>query len=179
MDRHCWTCPSGTTLIEVVVAIGLTALLLAAVAPVTARTILVVERSRLVTIAHTAAASQLDRLRALPWYHLPGGSSVLDTWSLLRPDGFIPGGPGLTEVVGNPLDNEMVAYGDVLPPVGNAPTGAALVRRWSVTGVVAQPSCLLLVVEVATVKALVEGQLMERAALGRAQTIRCADGVRP
>lgn len=179
MDGHRHLRRAGTSLIEVVVAIGLVALLLAAVAPVTARAVLQVERSRLLTIASASAASQLDRLRALPWYDLPDGNRVLDAWSLLQADGFTSGGQGLLETGGDSLEMSTAGHADVVPPPGAVPAGTLLTRRWRISGVPADPSCLLLIVEVAPAAALVEGLTMEQAALGRAQTVRCADGVRP
>ncbi len=171
---------TGASLIEVVVAIGLVALLLAAVAPVTARAVAIVELSRLATVADAAASSQADRLRALPWYDLPGGGgTVYDTWSLLHDDGFMSGGPGLTESAADALETDTTSHSDVVPPAGGLPAGAVLTRRWRVTLVPALPSCRLLIVEVALSRALADGVPMEEAALGRAQTIRCADGARP
>lgn len=170
---------TGASLLEVVVAIGLVALLLAAVAPVTARAVAVVERSRLTTVAYAAAASQLDRLRALPWYDLPGDATVIDTWSHLHGDGFIAGGPGLSESAGDALETDTATHSDVVPPAGALPLDATLTRRWRVTVVPSLPSCRLLIVEVASSRVLAQGVPMEQAALGRAQTIRCADGARP
>ena len=164
---------------EVVVAIGLVALLLSAVAPVTARAVIQLERSRLITLASASAASQLDRLRALPWYDLPDGSRVRDAWSLLQADGFTSGGAGLAETGGDSLETATAGHADAVPTVGAVPAGTVLMRRWRNTGVSAEPSCLLLIVEVAPAAALVEGLTMEQSALGRAQTVRCADGVRP
>ena len=131
------------------------------------------------TLASASADSQLDRLRALPWYDLPDGSRVLDAWSLLQADDFATGGRGLAETGGDSLETATAGHADVVPPVGAVPAGTALTRRWRIMAVPAEPSCLLLIVEVAPAAALVEGLTMEQAALGRAQTVRCADGVRP
>jgi type II secretory pathway pseudopilin PulG len=180
MEQSCRPRLTGASLIEVVVAIGLVALLLASVAPITARAVAVVEQSRLTTIAYAAAASQTDRLRALPWYDIPGGgTTVLDASSLVHDDGFMGGGPGLSESAGDALETDTPSHSDMVPPAGALPAGAALTRRWRVTFVPSLPSCRLLIVEVALSRVLADGVPMEQAALGRAQTIRCADGARP
>lgn len=159
---------------------GLCAVLLAAVAPVTAATMRSVARARLQARAAAATASHLERLRALPWYHLPGGALIADASSLVGDDGFSEGGPGITGGPGDALETSAAGYADEPndpgPPM--APD-ARLTRRWRVVPLPSDAACVVLVVEVAPTQALTDGQSMEHAAVARAQTVRCAGGARP
>lgn len=170
----------GISLLEVIVAVGLSAMLLASVAPVIAATMRNVARARLQARAAAAAASHLERLRALPWYHVPGGALVADASSLVGDDGFSDGGPGITGGPADALETPAAGYADQPGDLGLPLTpDASLTRRWRIVPLASDPACVVLVVEVAPTQALTEGQSMEHAAVARAQTVRCAWGARP
>jgi type II secretory pathway pseudopilin PulG len=170
----------GHGLLEVVVALGLLAVLLASLAPVTTATSRAVARARLQTRASAAAVSQLERLRALPWYHVPGGTLVVDGISLVGDAGFVHGGPGLASGPLDALETSTAGYEDHPGDLGLTLTpDVGLTRRWRIVPLASDSACVVLVVEVAAAQALAGGQSMEDAALARAQTVRCAAGARP
>lgn len=170
----------GISLLEVIVAVGLCGLLLASVAPVVTATVRSVARARLQARAAAAAASHLERLRALPWYHVPGGTLVADASSLVADDGFSDGGPGLAEGPADALDTSVAGYTDAPGDLGLPLTlDTPLTRRWRIVPLAADAACVVLVVEVAPTQHLADGQAMAHAAVARAQTVRCAAGARP
>lgn len=170
----------GTSLIEVVVAVGLGAVLFATLAPVTVGASRAADHSRLRVRAASAATSHLERLRALPWYRLPGGGLVIDVASRITDEGFLHGGPGLAPGPGDALDTATGAFSDeVTSPVPTGAADAVLARRWRVVPLPTDPTCLVLSVEVALAQALASGQPMAQVALARAQSVRCVGGARP
>jgi type II secretory pathway pseudopilin PulG len=170
----------GIGLVEVTVALGLCAMLLASTAPVTAAIVRAVSRARLQARAAAAATSQLERLCALSWYHLPGGALVTDVVSLVDDDGFGANGPGLAPGPPDSLEVVTGGYEDTPGDLGQPLTTAGrLTRRWRVSALASDPGCVVLVVEVAATLDLDAGQSMLDAALARAQTVRCAGGARP
>lgn len=158
---------------------GLAALLLGSLVPVGTLAFTATATTRQRTIASALAASQLERLRSLPWYALAGGGEARDATTLLQPEAFLPGGPGLAPAAVQTLDVQAGAYGDIPPPAGALPDTGEFTRRWTVTTLPSDPACVVLIVEVASTAALAAGQSMSDAAVGRAQTVRCRAGATP
>lgn len=181
--RECSTCPScptrGSSLAEVAVALGLAALLLTSVAPVVTLALESTANTRQRTMAAALASSQLERLRSLPWYALPGGGEARDLVTLLQADEFLAGGPGLSHGSLDSLDAASTGYVDTPPPVGALPATSEFTRRWAVLAHSTDPACVVLIVEVAPTTALASGRPMAEAASARAQTVRCRTEARP
>lgn len=170
----------GVSLVETLVAAGLLAVLVGSVLPVTGLVARAGADARLRARAHTAAASHLERLRALPWYALPDGSAVRDSASRVSVDGFLAGGAGLDDAPPGVLDVDTAGYADAADGGGVTTAGTApLVRRWEVRAHPVEADCRVIRVEVAGRRALLAGVPMARAALARAESLVCVAGVRP
>jgi hypothetical protein len=146
--------PTGTTLVEVLVAL---ALLVALSIGVTQLFGVAVASGRLSfdrTMAVGLAAGKMEELRSLEWRYEAAPSSTLmartDLWSDLSVQPISAGGPGLAESPPGTLDASTPPYVDYLDRHGqwvgtgpSPPSGAVYVRRWAIHHWAADPARLV------------------------------------
>jgi hypothetical protein len=173
-----WDGHAGASLLEVLVAGALLAVLLASAAPLVALAAHLTHDAHVQTGAVRAARNHAEALRALPWWH---GDAVLivDTASDLARDEFSSGGAGLAVGSLAVLEQSTPGYEDQLDGRGLRVSEGRLLRRWTVLPSPAHPACVTLIVEVARAERIRSGRSMATAASARAQTTRCAAGWRP
>jgi prepilin-type N-terminal cleavage/methylation domain-containing protein len=148
----------GFTLIEVVVALGVLAGAIVAIAHVTLVAGRAADGSRDTTLATLLAVEKIEQLRSLSHGLAPDGTAVDDFQSDVSESPPAPtGGPGLAASPPGTLTTDTAGYVDYLDAEGrwvaggNAPPGRAVfARRWSIEAAPASaPSTLMLRVSVA------------------------------
>jgi prepilin-type N-terminal cleavage/methylation domain-containing protein len=148
---------NGFTLIEVVVAIGLLAGGLLAVAHLSLVGSTAARNARRLSLALGAATTRMEQLHGLAWGYDVSGTERHDVESDLSRCEVAPsGGRGLSPSPADALLRNTDGYADFLDAnglclasVAGPPAGAVFERRWSVTAFdAAQPESLLIQVGV-------------------------------
>jgi prepilin-type N-terminal cleavage/methylation domain-containing protein len=144
----------GFSLLEVVAAMGLAAVLLGALGHLAAVAAFTAVAARETTVAAALASQKMEQLRGLAWGKGSDGASVSDlstdvTLAVEQPSS----GPGLSPSPPDSLDRSVAGYADVLDVNGawigagsaGPPGGAAYVRRWSIRPLASHPDDALVV----------------------------------
>jgi prepilin-type N-terminal cleavage/methylation domain-containing protein len=155
----------GFTLVEVVVAILLMAVLAGGTASLLATSARTLINARAQSTAVQLATNRMEQLRSLPWGYgaavapLAGGDSTTDL-SAASPS---PGGPGLAPSPATALEVDVAGLVDHLDNdgrwVGNAPgdaAGATFTRRWRVDAPPGHPDLILIHVRVVDRRARID-----------------------
>jgi type II secretory pathway pseudopilin PulG len=152
---------SGISLVEVVLAVGLVAVILIGAAAMFAQATRVTARARRDMVALMLAVQKMEQLRGLTWEVAGSGSAnpgapLSDTTTDLSGARPLLGGPGLSVAPPNVLATNTPFYVDFAGPdgawvgTGTVPLrGAVFVRRWSVSTVPGAPDTLRFEVVVA------------------------------
>lgn len=144
---------SGFSLVEVLVAVLVLAILASGAAALAAVAVRSIARARSESMAVLLATTRMEQLRALAW----GSGSVMapqaatDASSDLSAREPAAGGPGVTDAPPSALDADTPGYVDYLDSHGQWLSGAAAaryVRRWSVNGLAGFADTLVLRVRV-------------------------------
>lgn len=137
---------AGLTLVEVVVAIALFALVSAAAAHLLVWVTRAMWSSGMETIALAAAQAKLEELESLAWRWDEAGNRVSDVSTNLSGRTPSSGGSGLAVSPPNSLTENVDGYTDYLDERGgwvgsgsSPPDSAAFVRRWQVSALTAAP----------------------------------------
>jgi len=162
---------AGFTIIEVLVALLLVAIMSAGVAELFTLSIRSTSAARNQTSTATAAAQKLEQLRALTWGFDDSGTGlpVSDTTTDLSVQPATTSGNGLNPSPDGTLETNTPGYVDYLDSAGQwmgtgatPPAGAVYIRRWSIKPLPTNPNnTLILQVLVTTVR-----REMQAAALG-------------
>jgi prepilin-type N-terminal cleavage/methylation domain-containing protein len=148
---------SGFTLVELLVAMALVAIVAAGSALLTGMATRAILRSRVETIAVIAAQERLEQLRGLAWGYGSGHEVVAaeDTTTDLSGAAPAAGGRGLAAAPAGALDADTSGYVDYLGPTGrwiaagmSPPAGTRFIRRWSVERPAGRPDLVVLRVRV-------------------------------
>lgn len=152
----------GFTLIEVLVAMTLIAVITLSLAGMFAKTIRATHAARYQTATATLAEQKLEQLRSLTWGFDKSGQNlpVSDTTTNLTPAIPTNDGNGLNPSPSGTLDANIAGYVDYLNESGawvgtgtTPPPTATYVRRWSIQPLPTNPNnTLILQVLVTTVK---------------------------
>lgn len=157
--------PRGFTFAETLVAVTLSATLLAALVPVYFNAVTNTLAAHQQSMATMLAAARLEQLRGLAFSFEDAGSQGLlrltDTTTEVTADSPTPGGAGLTPSPSGALLIDTDGFVDYLDASGRvvgtsspAPVGSEYVRRWAITPVPASPDdALVLQVMVASLHA--------------------------
>lgn len=148
---------AGFSLIEVLIAVALLALLASGLALLPVVSTRALSRTRLETSAVLAAQTRLEQLSSLAWglgsAHAPARFTDLTT-DLSSPEPSA-GGSGLGESPSGTLEADTAGFADYLDSAGRwvargtVPPGAArFVRRWSVRHVATLPDTIVIQVRV-------------------------------
>lgn len=176
--RSTWSC-RGTTLVEVLVASLLLAVLLTSVVPLVAASRRLTADAELAAGAMRGAVNQLEALRALPWW-VGDGPPTEDLSTDLSAPWFQGGGAGLAVAPVDVLDSATAGYEDTLDAAGQRRMAdGPLLMRWVVVPSTVGPDCRTLVVEVAPAVQVRAGAPMTAVATARLHATRCVGGVRP
>jgi prepilin-type N-terminal cleavage/methylation domain-containing protein len=143
---------TGLTLVEVVVAITLFALVSVGAAHLLVWVMRAMWSSGAETIALAAAQAKLEELQSLAWRWDAAGNRVSDRDTNLSGGTPSAGGPGLGVSPPNTLDDNVDGYVDYLDERGSwvgtgadPPNSAAFVRRWQVRALAAAPDDTLVI----------------------------------
>jgi prepilin-type N-terminal cleavage/methylation domain-containing protein len=136
----------GLTLVEVIVAITLFALVSLGAAHLLVWVMRAMWSSGAETIALAAAQAKLEELQSLAWRWDAAGNRVSDRDTNLSGRTPSAGGPGLAVSPPNTLEENVDGYVDYLDERGawvgsgaDPPDAAAFVRRWQVRALAAAP----------------------------------------
>jgi len=153
----------GFTLIEVLVAMVLIAIVASNIAALCTLAMRAVIGARRQTSAATLALQKMEQLMALTWATSggPPGVSVSDLTSDISVDPASASGTGLSPSPTNSLDNNVAGFVDYLDVSGawvgsgaSPPASAVFVRRWRIDPLASDPdNTLVLQVFVTTVEA--------------------------
>jgi prepilin-type N-terminal cleavage/methylation domain-containing protein len=153
---------TGFTLVEVLIAMALLAVLATGIATLTISATRAVARARAETAAVTIARARLEQLRGLAWGF--GSAQAPRPVSDFSTDlgAAVPqaGGPGLSTTSTTVLDSDVAGHVDYVDMNGRwmgvvMSGGARFVRRWSVQPVASFPDTLLLQVRVRDLRGVV------------------------
>jgi prepilin-type N-terminal cleavage/methylation domain-containing protein len=152
--------PSGFTLVEVLIAMLLVALVASGVAQLFVVAAISTENARRQSSATTLAVQKLEALRSLTWALAPAsGVLITDTTTDLTTDPSSSSGVGLRPSPAGALATNTPGYVDYLDARGrwvgtgsSLPRGVVYIRRWSVEPLPADPDTLLLQVLVTTAR---------------------------
>ena len=143
-----WTADAGFSILEVLVAITITAVAVAGLAQMFAISARANTSARMTTYASVLAQQKMEQLRGLTWGFDVLGLPTTDTTTNLT---VVPetaaGGKGLSPSPENSLGTNIEGYCDFVDkfgrPVGGGttpPAGTAYIRRWSVEPLPTNPS---------------------------------------
>jgi prepilin-type N-terminal cleavage/methylation domain-containing protein len=144
--------PTGFTVLELVVALAVLAVVVLSVVQVSIYTARAVAVARQLTFGALMAADKLEQLRGLAWAYDPSGLAVGDTQTdvTVDPEQFI-GGMGLRPSPSDALVRNVAGYCDFLDAHGRSlgggtqpPRGTAVVRRWAIAPLGASPDSLVI-----------------------------------
>jgi prepilin-type N-terminal cleavage/methylation domain-containing protein len=132
-DQH------GFTLLEVLVAVGIFAVMALGLAQLLGVAIRATQIARSRTATALLASQKIEQLRALAWEVHADGARVSDTTSDLSRDPPIASGWGLQPTASSTLSGNVSGYVDFVDAGGRwvgtgttVPAGTAYVRRWAV-----------------------------------------------
>lgn len=159
----------GFTIVEVVVAMLLVAIITMGVAQLFAVAMAATENARHQTSTAALAAQKMEQLRSLTWAFAPGGTGVAvsDTTTDLSTDPPTSSGLGLSPSPTGTLAANTPGYVDYLNGRGqwvgtgaSLPRGVVYIRRWSVESLAADRDTLLFQVIVTTARRDVQAMAM-------------------
>ena len=157
---HRLASPSGSALVEVLVASGLLIVAATGVAPVMAHAVRASFSARAATSAAVLTAQKIEQLRSLEWGITADGIPMSDVTTDLSTEAANDGGPGLGASPPGTLEENMPPYVDYLDGMGtwaghgaSPPASAVYVRRWSVQPLAGDPDTLVLQAMVTTARA--------------------------
>ena len=151
----------GFSLIEVIISVGLLAVVSLSVAQLFVAATEATLSAREQTTTAILASQKMEQLRGLTWGFEPdSGLPVSDTTTDLTVDPPSPGGGGLSPSPAGVLTTNLPGYVDYLDAQGGwigrgvaPPAGTCYVRRWSITPLPASPGrTLILQVLVTTLR---------------------------
>ena len=144
-----WSPDAGFSILEVLVAITITAVAVAGLAQMFAISARANTSARMTTYASVLAQQKMEQLRSLTWGFDVLGLPATDTTTNLAVVPETPvGGQGLTPSPESSLGTNTEGYCDFVDKFGKplgggtttAPEGTAYVRRWSVEPLPSNPS---------------------------------------
>ena len=143
---------TGFTVLELVIALAVLAVVVLSVAQVTIYTARAVAVARQLTVASLLAAAKLEQLRSLAWAYDVSGSVIADTQTDVTVDPEqSTGGTGLRLSPSDALFRNVAGYCDFLDAGGRSlgggtepPRGTAFVRRWTIAPLGASPDSLVI-----------------------------------
>ena len=123
----------GFSLLEVLIAVAIVMVALAALAPLFALSINANTAARTMTVATVLAASKMEQLRSLTWAFDAGGFPIADPRLGASPsDALQRNSPGFCDFVDE--------YGGLVGEATTPPPGAVYLRRWSIEPLPADPA---------------------------------------
>jgi type II secretory pathway pseudopilin PulG len=144
---------SGFTFVETMVATGILATSLVALAQLFAVSVKTTGAARSGTFAAVMAQQKVEQLRALSWGFDTLGLPISDTNTdtTVSPEA-VSGGTGLAPSSGNTLQASTTGYVDYLDNFGhqlgggtNPPAGATYIRRWMIEPLPTNPNNTLII----------------------------------
>jgi prepilin-type N-terminal cleavage/methylation domain-containing protein len=148
----------GFTLLEVLIALLLVAVLASGLAELFLVVMLATENARHETSATALASQKVEELRSLTWT-FAGGLAVSDMATDLSTSPHSSGGSGLATSPAGTLAMSTPGYVDYLDARGRwvgagpaLPAAARYIRRWSIDALAADPDTLLIQVLVTTAR---------------------------
>ena len=144
--------PTGFTVLELVVALAVLAVVVLSVLQVAIYTARAVAVARQLTFGALLAADKLEQLRGLAWAYDASGSPVGDTQTDVTVDPEqSTGGMGLRPSPSDALVRNVAGYCDFLDSHGRwlgggtqPPRGPGFVRRWAIAPLGASPDSLVI-----------------------------------
>jgi len=123
----------GFSLLEVLIAITIVVVALAALAPLFALSVAANTAAKTMTIATLLAADKMEHLRSLTWAFDAAGVPIADPrLAVSPPDALKRNTPGFCDFVDG--------YGGVVGEAASPPAGAVYLRRWSIEPLGADPA---------------------------------------
>jgi prepilin-type N-terminal cleavage/methylation domain-containing protein len=174
-----WSADAGFSILEVLVAITITAVAVAGLAQMFAISARANTSARMTTYASVLAQQKMEQLRGLTWGFDLVGLPLSDYSTNVTVAPEAPSdGVGLTQSPADSLEKNFGGYFDFLDSYGNslgggesAPSGTAYVRRWSIEPLPSNPNNTLILQVLVT-------QPKDRGADPAARTRRLPDEAR-